>query len=279
MAYSAELSRTNPTCFLFLIDQSSSMAEPFGAQPDKPKAEGVADGINRLLQNLVLKCAKSGGIRDYFHVGVLGYGARVVWALGGPLAGHKLVPVSALANHPLRVEQRARKVDDGAGGLVEQKFKFPVWFEPVATGRTPMCQAITEAAQVAAEFITSYTNCFPPLVINISDGKATDGNPELPAYKLKGLHSADGNVLFFNAHISALPARPVEYPADEKELPNVEAQVLFRMSSVLPPKLQEAARQEGFRIEEATRGFVFNADLVSVIRFLDIGTRAAQSLR
>ena len=76
MPYTAELSRSNPTALIFLIDQSSSMAEPFGAQPEKPKAEGVADGINRLLQNLVLKCAKGDGIRDYFHVGVIGYGGR-----------------------------------------------------------------------------------------------------------------------------------------------------------------------------------------------------------
>lgn len=80
MTYTAELSRTNPTALIFLIDQSSSMAEPFGAQPEKPKAEGVADSINRLLQNLVLKCAKGDGIRDYFHVGVIGYGGRVAWA-------------------------------------------------------------------------------------------------------------------------------------------------------------------------------------------------------
>jgi len=79
--YSAELSRTNPTALIVLIDQSSSMAEPFGVQTDKPKADGVADGINRLLQNLVLKCAKGDGIRDCFHVGVIGYGGRVVWAL------------------------------------------------------------------------------------------------------------------------------------------------------------------------------------------------------
>src|SRR5205814_10347087 len=118
MPYTAELSRTNPTCFIFLIDQSSSMAEPFGAQPEKSKAQGVADGINRLIQNLVLKCAKGDGIRDYFHVGVIGYGGRVVWALGGKLAGQKLVPIGAIANNPLKVEQRTRKVDDGAGGLV-----------------------------------------------------------------------------------------------------------------------------------------------------------------
>jgi hypothetical protein len=279
MPYVSELSRANPSCFLFLIDQSSSMAEPFGAQPEKPKAEGVADGLNRLLQNLVLKCAKADGVRDYFHVGVVGYGGRVAWVLGGQLAGQKLVPVSAIANFPLRVEQRMRKIDDGAGGLVEQRFKFPVWLEPIAGGRTPMCQAITEAAQALEGFIAKFPDAFPPLVINISDGKATDGNPELPAALLRQLATSDGAVLFFNAHLSSLPARPIEFPARESELPDPEAQVLFRMSSILPPRLQDAARGEGFRVEEATRGFVFNADLVSVIRFLDIGTRVAQTVR
>ncbi len=279
MPYTAELSRTNPTCFLFLIDQSSSMAEPFGAQPDKPKAEGVADGINRLLQNLVLKCAKVGGIRDYFHVGVIGYGPRICWALGGDLAGQKLVPISLVANHPLRVEQRTRKVDDGAGGLVDQNFKFPVWFEALAAGRTPMCQAITTASAEVAAFIERYPDCYPPLVINISDGRATDGNPEIPAQTLRALQSSDGHVLFFNAHLSAAKAQPIEYPSDEKVVPDADGQVLFRMSSELPPSLQQAARNEKFRVEPGTRGFVFNADFVSVIRFLDIGTRAAQSFR
>jgi hypothetical protein len=279
MPYTAELSRTNPTALIFLIDQSSSMAEPFGAQPDKPKAEGVADGINRLLQNLVLKCAKGDGIRDYFHVGVIGYGGRVHWALGGKLAGQKLVPISQVANHPLKVEQRTRKVDDGAGGVIEQKFKFPVWFEAIASGRTPMCQAISEATTVLEEFVRRFPASFPPLVINISDGKPTDGHPEVPAARLRGLATSDGNVLILNAHLSSVPTRPVEYPAQESELPDPEALILFRMSSVLPPRFREAAKAEGFRLGEQARGFVFNADLVSVIRFMEIGTRAAQTVR
>jgi hypothetical protein len=279
MPYTAELSRANPSCFLFLIDQSSSMAEPFGAQPDKAKAQGVSDGINRLLQNLVLKCAKADGVRDYFHVGVIGYGGRVGWALGGQLAGQQLVKISVVANYPLRIEPRTRKVDDGAGGLVEQRFKFPVWFEPISGGRTPMCKAITEAAQAVEGFIKSYPNAFPPMVINISDGKATDGNPEEAAAKLRGLSTTDGEVLFLNAHLSSTPARPIEFPSRENELTDANAKVLFRMSSLLPPKLREAARGEGFHVEDTTRGFVFNADLVSVIRFLDIGTRVAQTVR
>ena len=49
------------------------MQESFGSlDGQKTKAASLADAINRLLQNLVLKCAKSEGIRDYYHVGVVG---------------------------------------------------------------------------------------------------------------------------------------------------------------------------------------------------------------
>src|SRR2546425_7521625 len=110
MPYTAEISRTNPTCFLFLVDQSSSMLEPFGAQPEKKKSEGVADAINRLLQNLVLKCAKADGVRDYFHVGIITYGGQVRPGLGGKLARKTIVPISEIANNPIRGEERPRLV-------------------------------------------------------------------------------------------------------------------------------------------------------------------------
>src|SRR5580704_9054180 len=112
MPYSAEISRSNPSCFLFLIDQSGSMSDPIGGAAKK-KADVVADAINRLLQTLVLRCAKSEGIRDYFYVGVIGYGARVAPALGGQLSGRPLVPISDVGKFPLRVEERIKKVDDG----------------------------------------------------------------------------------------------------------------------------------------------------------------------
>ncbi len=49
MAYTAEISRANPTCFLLLVDQSGSMAQGFGGESGKSKAEGVAEAVNRLL--------------------------------------------------------------------------------------------------------------------------------------------------------------------------------------------------------------------------------------
>jgi hypothetical protein len=144
--YAAPISRTNPTAFVFPLVQSSSMREPFAGQPQKSKAAGISDALNGLLQNLVLKCAKADGIRDFFHVGLLSYGGRVASAFGGALAGKGLVPVSEIAAHPLRVELRARKVSDGAGGLAEEQVKFPVWFEARPAGRTPMSAALRQAA-------------------------------------------------------------------------------------------------------------------------------------
>ena len=77
MSYVAEISRVKPSCFIFLIDQSGSMQEAWGGESGKNKAEALSTIINRLLQNLVLKCAKSEGVRDYYDVGVIGYGAAV----------------------------------------------------------------------------------------------------------------------------------------------------------------------------------------------------------
>jgi hypothetical protein len=274
MPYTAEISRTNPSCFLFLIDQSGSMAETFGAQPDKKKAHEVATAINRLLQTLVLRCAKGQEVLDRFHIGVIGYGhTKVGPAFGGPLAGQMLVPVSKLAANPLRVESRSKKVDDGTGGIVEQKVRFPVWFDPAANGQTPMCQAFDQVWNSLNDFVGHYPQCFPPIVINITDGQATDGDPEPHARCVRDLASRDGNVLLFNVHLSARRDRPIELPDAEDSLPDDFARLLFRMSSVLPPTMRETAKREGYLVSEQTRGFVFNADLVSVIRFLDIGTR------
>lgn len=274
MPYQAEISRANPSCFLFLIDQSGSMSDPFGGgESSKKKADGVADAINKLLQNLVIKCAKSDGVRDYYNVGVIGYGASVGSAFVGSLAGKDLSPISQIANSPARIEERSKKVDDGAGGLVDQTIKFPIWFDPVANGGTPMSQALAQAKTIVQDWIAQHPSCFPPIVINITDGEATDGNPSDAANEIKGLASSDGNVLLFNVHLSSQRANPIEFPDSDGTLPDEFARLLFSMSSILPTHIQNAAKQEGYQVSEASRGFVFNADIVSVIRFLDIGTR------
>lgn len=272
MAYEAEISRSNPSMFLFLIDQSGSMDEKFAGGSTR-KDQAVADAINRLLQNLVIKCAKSDGVRDYYHVGVIGYGAKVGPAFGGELADKALVPISKIADSPVEVEERVKKVEDGAGGLIDQKIRFPIWFKPLAFGGTPMVEALKQAHKIVDDWIRAHPTGFPPIVINITDGESTDGDPVAAAKALRDLRGADGEALLFNVHVSSIGGATFEFPSSESELPDKFAKQLFQMSSPLPPHLQDAARQEGYNIGENPRGFVFNADIVAVIRFLDIGTR------
>src|ERR687886_2171857 len=125
--YSAEISRKNPGCFIFLLDQSASMEDPFGGSADRRKADELATIINKLIHNLSIRCAKGDSIYDYFHVAVIGYGQDTVVksAFDGQLTGKDLVAISEMANNPLRIEDRVKKADDGNGGLVEQAGEFP----------------------------------------------------------------------------------------------------------------------------------------------------------
>jgi hypothetical protein len=272
--YSAEISRSDPSCFLFIIDQSGSMSDPFGASS---KAGSVSDAINRLLQNLIIKCAKSEGIRDYYHVGVIGYGASVGPAFGGLLAGKELVPISEIADNPSRLEKRLKKVPDGAGGLVDQLVKFPVWFDPVANGGTPMCQALNTAHLILSQWISEYSHCFPPVVIHITDGESTDGDPTAAMEQIRLLATDDGNVLLFNLHISGIPsADELRFPETSDGLPDQYSRMLYEGSSMLTPFMIRVANQEHeLNLSDGSRGFVLNADLTLVIQALDIGTRPA----
>ncbi len=249
------------------------MADPFGGgEASLKKADGASDAINKLLSNLVIKCTKSEGVRDYYFVSVIGYGGDVGPRLGGAISGRQIVSVSELANSPLRVEDRTRKVQDGAGGLVEEKVKFPVWFDPVANGGTPMCESLRLARVLLQPWVAEHPACFPPIIINITDGEATDGDPTGAADELRAIASTDGNTLLFNVHLSSQRAAPILFP-DNDALPDQFAKSLFRISSSLPPHIVAAAKQEGVPVSEGSRGFVFNAGMVELINFVDIGTR------
>jgi hypothetical protein len=277
MAYLAEINRANPGCFLFLIDHSGSMDEPIGGAlggvPDKRKEDAVTDAINLLLQNLCIKCAKSEGVRDYYDVGVIGYGGTVDFAFAGELEGQSLVPISRVANSPMRIESRTKGVPDGSGGFVDQVVKVPIWFEPLAYGGTPMCEAMGIAYQELQDWIAQHQNSYPPIVINITDGESTDGDPTSQAQAITSLSTRDGNVLLFNCHLSSQEASPIVFPDSEEDLPDEYALLLFNISSVLPDKLREAAREAEYEISDQARGFAFNADFMNLINFLEIGTR------
>ncbi|MCX4829669.1 VWA domain-containing protein [Streptomyces sp. NBC_01016] len=274
MAYTAEISRSNPACIIFLVDRSGSMASAIGGDIPQPKAEVVADAINRLLYELTIKCAKESGVRDYFQVSVIGYGESVGPAFSGKLAERDLIPLSLIADNPARVDQRIKKVPDGAGGLVDTTASFPVWMEPVAHGGTPMNRALRYANNLVATWVEEHPGGFPPIVLNLTDGQSTDGDPAEAGSGICTHTTADGSPLLFNLHVSAAGGQPVTFPRSDKALPNSYSRLLFGMSSPLPGHMRSYAASLGHRVSDETRGFVYNADISAVVQFLDIGTRA-----
>ena len=276
MAYSAEISRKNPGCFIFLLDQSASMEDPFGGEGSgRKKADELATVINKLLHSLAIRCAKGSSIYDYFHVGVLGYGQDTVVgpAFDGALAGRDLVPISELADNPLRIEDRVKKSDEG--GSAEQTVKFPVWFDPKYAGGTPMAGALRSAAEIVQRWVAERPKGFAPIVINITDGESTDSDPLPEAQALQSLGTDDGASLLFNIHLSSAAPNPIELPSKSSALPDKFARQLFEMSSPLTPFMISRAAELGMPAEDGSRGFVFNAQPVQVMQFLDIGTRPA----
>lgn len=276
MAYQAPIQRSDPTALLFLVDQSGSMGDRMAAT-EKTKAQFVADVLNRTLMHLVTRCQKSDGVRDYFHIGVIGYGAQGAQnSLQGALSGQVLNVISALEANPLRVETRKRKVDDGAGGIIEQSVKFPVWFEPLANGGTPMCEAVRRAGEELAVWCDAHPNSYPPTVLHVTDGQSTDGDPEPLTDTLRQFATQDGNILLLNLHVSAESGNPVSFPASEVGLPDQYAKALFRMSSQLPSHLVKFAQEKRPEVSNESKGYMFNAEAAEIVEFFDIGTRASQ---
>lgn len=264
--YSQPIERHHPACVVILVDQSHSMIDSV-AGSDVSKCDALAAAVNRLLRNLVLQCQRGDQIRDYFHIGLIGYGGTALPAWGGALEGQHLVPISTVADHPVRM-----RID----AISDAQYEEPVWLEPLANGGTPMMAAIDMAGHLVVDWANEHMDCFPPIVINVSDGEATDGDPRPIAAQLREIHTDDGALLFFNVNISSEPGPAVEYPSSPQGLPDEYARMLFEMSSELTPFMVAVARGMGLAINPGARGFVFNADDSRLGEFLDVGTRVSR---
>lgn len=277
MTYERRIDRLNPGLILLLVDQSDSMNEPL-AGGDTPKAQAVADQINQLIYELILRCVKTPREppRPYFHIGVIGYSTA---RSGDPIAASLLPPGSPeslglltttdLASAPMRIERRT-----GAGGGT---VNAPIWVEPIARGGTPMCAALNRAGRIAATWTTRYPETFPPIVVNLSDGEATDGRPEVWAQRLQSLRTSDGGLLLFNINLSAQPNVPIVFPVDGAGMPDRLAQRLLEMSSPLPPDMVHTARGQGLELVPGARGFAYNADMRTLALFLNVGTSVGRA--
>ena len=280
MPYTAEISRANPACFLFLVIQCMSVPAY------------SADAVNRIVDTLSQRCSSGMDIRDYFHIGILGYttggflglgGMKNTYTLPGTTPERPFLPISQVVE-VADIEEKRVKENYGGGEIAEVTRRMPVWLRHHNGGLDPMREMLRFVERPLANWIDGHPNSYPPIVVIICDGWATDGNPQKEAQRIRDLRTSDGNVLLFTVHLSNNnQSRPTLFPSREEGLLSLgegsdDSKMMFRMTSVLPWSSRQAAASLGFELDELARGLVLNADAVALAQFLDIGTRGPSNL-
>lgn len=281
--YSAQIMRQTPTAFIFLIDQSGSMDERTTYRGQSlSKAAAVAQIINQTLLELVLRCQKGDEIRHYYDIALIGYGgfsddkANVLWS--GGMAGKTFLSPAELADAAIRVEeitvQRTIR-----GRVMTTTEKRPIWLQAIHRHRTPMKSAICLAESLIEQWLVAQAgkDVYPPTVINITDGVATDATTdELLACcnRLKNLHTSDGHVLLMNIHVSDEQGKTIRFPSKADELgADPYARLLYDMSSDMPASYHaDIASLFGLDQRTAYVGMCSNADMDALVKFMNIGT-------
>ena len=280
-AYTAQITRNTPTAFIFLIDQSVSMQNYTTLYGEEmPMAEAVARIVNHQLNELVLRCIKGSETRDYYDIAIIGYGENAYSGWKGELEGRDFVKPSELKEHPYKKittkkETRTRK------GVKVVEVEEVQWIEAEATeGWTRVHLAFEKAKGLLDEWMEKHhdKDCYPPTIINITDGEFNGATKEYvlqQANELKSMFTNDGNVILFNIHISANKAVCVTCPASKDEVSfSSLATTMYEMSSLLPMRYSDRIadlRGDGTP-NNRYRAMSINADMSTLIQLMDIGT-------
>ena len=280
-AYTAQITRNTPTAFIFLIDQSVSMQNYTTLYGEEmPMAEAVARIVNHQLNELVLRCIKGSETRDYYDIAIIGYGEKAYSGWKGELEGRDFVKPSELKEHPYKKittkkETRTRK------GVKVVEIEEVQWIEAEATqGWTRVHHAFEKAKGLLDEWMEKHhdKDCYPPTIINITDGEFNGATKEYvlqQANELKSMFTNDGNVILFNIHISANKAVCVTCPASKDEVSfSSLATTMYEMSSLLPMRYSDRIadlRGDGTP-NNRYRAMSINADMSTLIQLMDIGT-------
>lgn len=280
-AYTAQITRHTPTAFIFLVDHSVSMERKtmlFGEE--MTMAEAAARIVNRQINELVLRCIKSNEVRHYYDIAVIGYGYEAYSGWSGNLEGRDFVSPAELLANPYkkiitREEKRTRK------GVAVKEVEKVQWMEARHDGRwTHLHKAFGHAQILLDQWMEKHhdQDCYPPTIINITDGEFNGASQEdviQQANELKSLFTNDGNVILFNIHFTASKsAEEVVCPIEISELSgNSYAEALFIMSSLLPERYNaDISRCLNDGRAGRHKALGVNADATTLIKLMDIGT-------
>lgn len=281
-AYTARIDREHPTAFIFLVDQSVSMKRivTFNGE-DMTMSEAVSRIVNGQINEMLQRCIKNDEIRHYFDIALIGYGEEAYSAWQGNLKGRDFVTPEDIRNNPfkkitVREEVHTRK------GVSVKEIERNQWITARHDGSwTHLHKAFRMAQQLLESWLEKHAgqDCFPPTIINITDGQYNHVSHEdmrQMANETKSLFTNDGNVLLFNIHIADGNAESVIFPASVGELNgNSYGERLFHMSSLLPLNYNEQIRNlfgEHRNPDIRYMAMSVNTGMSQLVKMMKIGT-------
>lgn len=282
--YFQPITRKQPTACVIAIDCSASMQNivEFGGTK-VPKSHAVSMVANLLLHELILRATREEGVRHYYDVAVLGYnGIRIESLLGGD---KELVPIDELAAREPEIRKVKYQTTTADGTPSQAIYSYKSWFDSYAVGLTPMNEMLDYATHLLDGWCRKpeHADSFPPMVINITDGEATDGFDHKlleSAMRLRELSTSDGNVLLMTIHISSTPqSNAVIFPTRDEVPSDIYARMMADMSSELPPCFDRkvlSMRRLKERPEKPFLAMAFNIVPYAMFNIIDIGTRTTR---
>jgi hypothetical protein len=208
-SYRQSINSEHKGLFVFLVDQSRAMEQPFSRDPENMQWL-ASRAINDWIYATGIRVTGGSGGKEWMDVAVIGYrtgkrGEPIVESmLGGAFRARGPIPITELAQTPVRMEGIVRRMaDDETDEQFEIAVDTPAWIESTAEGARPMCAALDHVADLVQEWIQSHADSFPPVVFHLASGDSTDGDPLPHAGRLRELTTSDGNVLLFNGFLAS----------------------------------------------------------------------------
>lgn len=279
--YQQEFTIATPGYIIIMLDQSGSMSANYTT--GYSRAAFAAYCVNNLIETLISLCTSGPELKNKCSIAVYGYGgARKVELV----KSGKIIEWNTDKNVVHQKYEIETKNADGF--LTLQKRIIRNWIKPISDGLTPMKEAFDTVWRDTQHWIDKDKNhkSFPPIVINITDGEPDEysannnfTNTIKSAKRLLNLSTDDGELILMNAFISSDNGIKYVLPASDDEFRlNALAKFLFDISSVLPePMLRQAGKYGISPVYDNSRGFVFNADAVTLSKLMIFGSTAVIS--
>lgn len=294
--YDQSISRQYPGLFVILLDQSLSMQDPVSGDPNgQTKADIVTRMVNTIIQEMIDRAGVEetdpGMRKKNAYLSVLGYDDAVRSLLSPNFTP---VDIPTLANHPLGMIPEVREIRDNQNRIIRTLTERKnYWIKPYPGTNTNMKLAFEYARDVVDTWLRQAPEkmapdlgyqrprdeCFPPVVINVTDGHFnTGGSPDGVVRSLCNMGTQNGNVLVFNCHFTTVPGKACIFPHEAGQVQGIDpkyqsAERMFNISSVIPDSLVARAERElRQEVKPGARGFIYNASFDILAQFLRWGT-------